>query len=114
MSRLVANWLVRTAAILVVSYLGLGIHVSGVITAVIAAVVLSLVDLIIRPLLIALTLPVTVLTFGLFIFVVNGVMLLIVSLFVPGFSVLGLGGAMIASVVIGIVGTLLERLFRLL
>lgn len=114
MSRLVANWLVRAGAILVVSYLGLGIHVSGIVTAVIAAVVLSLVDLIIRPLLLALTLPVTVLTFGLFIFVINGIMLLIVSLFVPGFAVLGLGGAIVASIVIGIVGTLLERVFRLL
>lgn len=114
MKAMVGSWLVRAAAILVVSYLGLGIHVQGLLTAVIAAVVLSLIDLVVRPLLLALTLPVTVLTFGLFIFVINGIMLWLVSLLVPGFAIAGLGGAVVASIVIGVVGTVLERLFRLL
>jgi putative membrane protein len=111
---LLATWLFRAAAILVVSYLGVGVSVRGVGAAVLAAVVLSLVDLVVRPLLILLTLPVSVLTFGLFIFVVNGIMLLIVGALVPGFTVRGVGAAVVASILIGIVGTALQWAFRLL
>jgi putative membrane protein len=114
MSALIVTWLVRAAAILVVSYLGVGIQVRGVGAAILAAVVLSLVDLVVRPLLLVFTLPVTVLSFGLFIFVVNGIMLLIVGAIVPGFTVRGIGAAIVASILIGIVGTVLQWAFRLL
>lgn len=114
MTTLLMRWLVSAASILVVSYLGVGIRVSGVVTALVAALVLGLADLIIRPILVALTLPVSVLTFGLFIFVINGFLLLIVSAIVKGFTVNGILGAILASILIGIVGTVLQTLFRIL
>lgn len=111
---LLVTWLVRTAAILVVAYLGLGISVRSIGSAILAAVVLSLVDLVIRPILLLVSLPVTFLTFGLFVFVINGIMLLIVGAIVPGFEVRGLGAAIIASILIGIVATILQWAFHLL
>lgn len=108
------TWLVRAAAILVVSYIGIGISVSGIGAALVAAVVLSLVDLIIKPILTLLTLPVTVVTFGLFIFVINGIMLLIVGALVPGFTVRGILAAIIGSVLIGIVATAIQAVMKLI
>lgn len=108
------RWLISAASILIVSYLGVGIRVSGVVSALLAALVLGLVDLVIRPILLALTLPITVLTFGLFIFVINGILLLIVSLFVKGFTVNGILGAIVASILIGIIGTVLQFLVHVL
>jgi putative membrane protein len=110
----VVTWLVRAAAILVVSYIGVGIRVDGIGTAILAAVVLSLVDLIVKPILTLLTLPATVVTFGLFIFVVNGIMLLIVGAIVPGFTVRGLLAAIVGSILIGIVGTAIQAALKLI
>ncbi len=111
---LVVTWLVRAAAILVVSYIGIGISVNGIGAAIVAAVVLSLVDLIVKPILTMLTLPVTVVTFGLFMFVINGIMLLIVGALVPGFTVRGILAAIVGSILIGIVGTAIQALVRMI
>ncbi len=114
MTALFVSWLVRAAAILVVSYIGVGISVKGVGAAILAAIVLSLVDLIVRPILTVLTLPATIVTFGLFIFVINGIMLLIVGAVVPGFTVRGILAAIVGSILIGIVGTAIQAALRLI
>jgi putative membrane protein len=71
-----------------------------------AALVLGIVNAVIRPVILILTLPLTVLTLGLFILVVNGISLYLVAWLVPGFSLSGLGAAILGSVVVGLTGWL--------
>ena len=114
MMALLLRWVISAASILIVSYLGVGIRVSGISSALLAALVLGLVDLIVRPVLLFVTLPINVLTFGLFIFVVNGILLLIVGAIVKGFTVNGILGAIVASILIGVIGTVLQFVVRVL
>ena len=114
MMALLLRWVISAASILIVSYLGVGIRVSGISSALLAALVLGLVDLIVRPVLLFVTLPINVLTFGLFIFVVNGILLLIVGAIVKGFTVNGILGAIVASILIGMIGTVLQFVVRVL
>jgi putative membrane protein len=68
----------------------------------IAALVLGIVNTLVRPIVILLTLPLTLVTFGLFLFVVNGAMLLLAARFVPGFHLEGLGTAILGSIIVGL------------
>jgi len=101
--KLLLVWLINAVALMAVAYLLPGIHVSDFVTALIAALVLGLVNTIIRPILILLTLPVTLLTLGLFIFVINGLLFWFVGTFIAGFVVAGfwwgVAGAIAYSVV---------------
>ena len=73
-----------------------------------AAFILGIVNAVVRPILILLTLPLTVFTFGFFLLIINGLMLGLASYFVPGFYVSGLGGAIIGSILISIVSWILS------
>ncbi len=96
-----------------VAYLLPGIAVSGFVTALVAALVLGLVNTVIRPILILLTLPVTLLTLGLFIFVINGLMFWFVGSLISGFVVAGfwwgVGGAIAYSIVSWALSSLLLK-----
>ncbi len=105
---LVLRWLVLTVAILAASYLIEGIHVAGFFSAFFAAAVLGVLNAFLRPVLILLTLPVNVLTFGLFTFIINAVLLLMVSGVISGFEVRGFWTALLGSLVISIVSWLLN------
>ena len=87
--KLLLVWLINAVALMAVTYLLPGIAVSSFITALIAALVLGLVNTVIRPILILLTLPATLLTLGLFIFVINGLLFWFVGSFIDGFVVTG-------------------------
>ena len=104
-------WLIQTVAILAIPYLMHSIHVDNVATGVVVALALGLVNVLIRPILIVLTLPVTFLTLGLFIFVINGLMFWGVASVVDGFYVAGfwsaVGGAMLYNVISWALSTLL-------
>ena len=104
MLSLLLRWVLCAAALLAVAYIYPGVHVDSFWAAAIAALVLGLVNALIRPILVILTLPVTILTLGLFIFVINALMLLLVSA-IPflGFVVNGFLVALVAAVVISIV-----------
>jgi putative membrane protein len=82
-------------------------------TALVSAFVLALVNAVIKPVLFFLTFPVTIITLGLFLLVINGVMLMLVSAFVPRFRINGCGAATIASIIISLVNMLLESLLGL-
>ena len=110
MTRLVVVWVVNTIALLVVAYFMPSVRVESAATAFIAAAVLGLANAVIRPILILLTLPVTILTLGLFIFVINGLLFLGVTHLVPGFQVAGLWPAILASIVFSLVSWLLSAL----
>jgi len=86
---LFVNLIVSTLAVLISAYILPGIKVDGFLTALIVAVVLGIVNMIIRPILLLLTFPLTILSLGLFYFVINALMVLLVSAIVPGFKVSG-------------------------
>ncbi|MDO8299005.1 phage holin family protein [Lacisediminimonas sp.] len=101
--RLLLAWLINTAALFAVSWLMKSVEISDFPTALIAALVLGLVNTLIRPVLVLLTLPVTVITLGLFIFVINGLMFWAVASMITGFYVAGfwaaIGGALLYSAI---------------
>jgi len=102
--------LINVVAILIISYLFPGlISVDGFLSALVAAFLLGIVNVILRPILIFFTLPLTVLTLGLFLLIINGLMLWLVSALVRGFSVNGFWGALIGSLLISIVSWILSR-----
>jgi len=105
---LLLRWLVLTVAILAASYLIEGIRVAGFFSAFFAAAVLGILNAFLRPILILLTLPITIITFGLFTFIINALLLLMVSGVIPGVEVRGFWTAVIGSLVISIVSWLLN------
>ncbi len=111
--RLLAIWLINALALLALPYLMQSVHISSFGTAMLVAVVLGFVNTIIRPILLLLTLPVTVLTMGLFIFVINGLMFWAVANLIDGFHVAGfwsaVGGALLYSVISWTLSTLLLK-----
>jgi putative membrane protein len=105
----IARVLITMMAILIIAYLFPGIiRVDGFAGALAAAFILGIANAVIRPVLIFFTLPLTVMTFGFFLLVINGLMLGLVSFFVPGFYVAGLGGAVLGSLLISIVSWILS------
>lgn len=102
------RWLVLTAAVLIASWLLNGIHVTGVFPAFLAAATLGILNAFLRPLLILLTLPINILTLGLFTFLINALMLKIVSEVIPGFTVHGFWTAVLGALIIGAVSWLLN------
>jgi putative membrane protein len=102
--------LIHMVAILIISYLLPGvIRVEGLWAALAAAFLLGIVNAVLRPILIFFTLPITVLTLGLFLLVINGLMLLLVSSIVRGFHVNGFWGAVLGSILISLVSWILSR-----
>ncbi len=106
------RWIAAAAAVLVSSYVLPGIHVRGVGTALVLVVVLGLINTIIKPILLFLTLPVTVITLGLFTFVVSGLMVLLAARIVPGFMVDGFWWAVLFSIVLSLVNSFLGAIGR--
>ena len=106
--RLLLVWLINAVALMAVTYLLPGIAVSSFITALIAALVLGLVNAVIRPILILLTLPATLLTLGLFIFVINGLLFWFVGTFIEGFVVSGFWPGVFGAIGYSIVSWLLS------
>ncbi len=81
-----------------------GMRIDGIGHLIVAALVLGIVNAVIRPIILILTLPLTLLTLGLFILVVNGISLALVAWLVPGFALGGLGPAILGSIVVGLTG----------
>jgi len=108
--RLLAVWLINAVALIAVAYLMPGIAVSSFVTALIAALVLGLVNAVIRPILILLTLPATIVTLGLFIFVINGLLFWFVGSFIEGFVVTGFWAGVFGAIIFSIISWLLSAL----
>ena len=103
MLRILLVWLINALALLAVAYVMPSIQVDSFGTALVAAVVLGLVNAIIRPILILLTLPATVVTLGLFIFVINGLLFWFVGSYLRGFAVGGFWAGVLGAIVYSIV-----------
>ena len=103
MLTLIARWIINAAALLLVAYLYSGVQVGSFGAAMIAALVLGLVNAVIRPILVILTLPVTLLTLGLFIFVINALLFWFVAEVVQGFTVTGFLAALVGSILYSVI-----------
>jgi putative membrane protein len=100
MAQLLVRWLLNALALIAVANIVPGVHVDTFYHALIAALILGLANALVRPLLIILTLPVTILTLGLFTFVINALMILLVATIVKGFVVTGFVPAFFAAIVL--------------
>ena len=103
MISLLARWILNAAALMLVAYLYPGVSVDSFGAALIAALVLGLVNAVVRPLLVLLTLPVTLLTLGLFLFVINALLFWLVAELVQGFNVGGFGSALLGSILYSVI-----------
>ena len=103
MLMLLARWIVNAAALLLVAYIYPGVHVDSFMTALIAALVLGLVNAFIRPLAVILTFPVTLITLGLFLFVINALLFWLVAEVVHGFTVGGFWAALVGSILYSLI-----------
>jgi putative membrane protein len=106
--KIIAQILVSGLAVIISSYLLPGVHVADFITAVIVAAVLALLNAFIRPILIVLTLPITVLTLGFFLLVINALIILLTSHLVKGFTVDGFWWALLFSIILSIINSFFE------
>ena len=110
--RLVVTWLINALALLALPYIFTSIHVDSFVTALVAALVLGLINSLIRPVLVLLTLPVTLVTLGLFIFVINGLLFWFVGSFVSGFRVDGFWAGVLGAIVYSIISWALSSLLQ--
>jgi len=105
------SWLVLTLAILLAAYLVPGIRVRSLGNAVIAAAILGLLNLVLKPIAIFLSLPLILVTLGLFIFVINALLLWLVAAIAPGFEIRSFGSALLGALVVSIVSYLRAVIF---
>ena len=112
--KLILNWILSAVALLAVAHLYAGVTVTSFISALIAAAVLGLLNAVLRPILVLLTLPVTVITMGLFLFVINALMFWAAASLLTGFAVSGFVAALIGSLIYSVlqlaIDFVLERL----
>jgi putative membrane protein len=114
--KIIVRWLLLAAALLLVANLYSGVSVASFSSALIAAFVLGLFNTLVRPLLVLLTLPVTLITLGLFLFVINALMFWAAASVLDGFNVAGFSAALIGSLLYSVCGMVIdvatERLFN--
>jgi putative membrane protein len=108
---LLLKWLIMTLSVGITAYMIPGIAVDGFFSALLVALFLGIVNTLVRPFLILITLPITILTLGLFTFVINAVLVLLASKVVHGFAVKGFWWAMLFSIVLSIIQHILNRIF---
>jgi putative membrane protein len=113
--KLIVRWLLLAAALLLVAHLYPGVTVKSFSAAMVAALVLGLLNTLVRPLLVLLTLPVTLVTLGLFLFVINALMFWAAASLLDGLAVTGFAAALIGSVIYSlcsmVIDIAMERLF---
>jgi putative membrane protein len=107
---LIIHWFLSALSLLIVAHLVPGVEIRGFGTALVASVVIGLVNATLGFILKILTLPLTIVTFGLFLIVINAVMLELAAALVPGFAVSGFGAALLGAIVLSLVSFLLRAL----
>ena len=115
MTKLIVKWLLSAGALMLVAHFYSGVEVKSFGAALIAAFVIGLFNVVLRPVLVVLTLPVTLITLGLFLFVINALMFWAAGEVLNGFQVHGFGAALLGSLIYSVLGMVidsaLERLF---
>lgn len=110
MFSLLVNWIISAMVIFSASYILPGVHVKDFTAALVVALVLGIINSVLKPILLILTLPINILTLGLFTFVLNAVLIILVSNIVPGFIVDGFLWALVFGIVLSIANTILHNL----
>ena len=103
------NWIISAIVIFGISYFLPGVHIANFTTALVAALVLGIINAFIKPLLVILTLPINLLTLGLFTFVINALLILLASSIVSGFVVDGFLWALIFSIILSVVNSIVHN-----
>lgn len=109
MGRILIHWVVSAVFLYVLSFLFYGVVIGSVASALVAAVVLGLANATLKPILQFISLPITFLTLGLFYLVVNGLLLLLVSVLVPGFHIVGFGTAFFAAIILSLLNAVFVK-----
>jgi putative membrane protein len=112
MRRILLKWLINALALLVTTYVVKGIEVTGASALLLAAAVLGILNALIRPILIILTLPINIITLGLFTLVINGTMLWLVAVIIKGFVIQGFWPAIIGALIISLISWLFNWLIH--
>lgn len=107
---IIVSLLVNAIAVFAAGYILPGVHIANFVTAIIVAIVLGVLNTFVKPILTILTLPITIITLGLFSLVINALIILVASAIVPGFKVDGFLWAIIYSIVLSIVSSFLNML----
>lgn len=107
--KIISRIALTALALLLVSTFIPGVHIAGLYVAIIVAIILGILNAVIKPLFIILTLPLTILTLGLFIFVINASLFYFTASFVEGFTVTGFFPALLGSIVVSVISTLGNR-----
>jgi len=109
--RLLAEWIIKAFILLLTTLIVPGFVIDSYLTALLVAAILGVLNMILKPILVFLTLPATIVTLGLFIFVINAVLLLIASSFVAGFHIESFMTAIVASIVISVLSLIVNAIF---
>lgn len=104
--RVLFGWALNAAVLMLLPYVLPAVQIHGFVTALLAALIISLLNTLVRPVLVILTLPVTILSLGLFLLVLNGLSFWMAAQFLPGFEVTGFGWAVIAAIAYSILSSL--------
>lgn len=102
--------IITTLAVMLVSYILPGVHVDSIMTALIVSCILAFLNSIIKPLLVLFTIPLTIITLGLFLLVINAIIIILTDKLVDGFSVKNFGVALLFSILLSITTSVLEML----
>jgi len=105
---ILTNWILSAIAIVVISNYLPGVSVASFTTALVVALVLGIINAVIKPIIVILTLPINILTLGLFTFVINAMLILIVARLVPGFTIAGFVPALIAAIALWLISTIIN------
>ncbi|MDX1623510.1 MAG: phage holin family protein [Gemmatimonadota bacterium] len=107
---LLIRWLLNALALALTAWIVPGIDVAGVGALIVAALVIGLLNALVKPVLVVLTLPITILTLGIFLLVLNALLFWLAAAIVPGFSVAGFLAALLGAVVMAILGWVFAKL----
>ena len=110
--KLFAQLITSTLAVMIASFLFNGVHVDSVITALLVAAVMAVLNAIVKPILVILTIPITIFTLGLFLLVINAGLILLADKIVPGFSVDGFWTAFFFSIILALINSIFNALNR--
>ena len=110
MKHFIFSWVIATVAVFVSAYVIPGVEIDGVLAAFVTAIILGIVNTFIKPVLLVLTLPISIFTLGLFTLVINAFLIMLTGYIVPGFEVAGFGWALLFGLILSLVNFFLNKL----
>jgi putative membrane protein len=110
--KIITHWFISALAIIITAYILPGVHVSGFVAALIMALVLGIVNGVLKPILVILTLPITIVTLGLFLLVLNTLLIMLSAKIVPGIAIDGFLWSFIFGIVLSLISSFLDRILE--